>query len=358
MSIGGLLGVTDTERAFINTVGQRLVYDAAQEYIRAHNADVDAFMRIFVERTTEEHTVRYKLPGSGRLQRRGGQAQSAAVKPHGGWDVSFPLEDFGAQLAYDSVQAAYMTIAQLQNHVDTIRVQDLNTARFEMMRALFNNSARTFEDEHLQTPTLNLQPLANGDSVLYPPLIGAENAATSDHYLVSGYTASSISDNNNPYYTIRDKLEKHFGKPTGFGRVTVWINSAEVPKTEGLTDFDPVNDRFVQPGADTDTVIGLPSGMGRVIGRVSGVFVVEYDWIPSGYMLAVDLDMPAPLVKRVDPADTGLPRGLTLVGESDEHPFDRAHWRNRYGVAVGNRLNGVVMQFKASGTYDTPSAYV
>jgi hypothetical protein len=74
-------------------------------------------------------------------------------------------------------------------------------------------------------------------------------------------------------------------------------------------------------------------------------------------MLAVHLEAPAPVIKRVDPAATGLGRGLQLVAEDESFPFTASFWRHRFGFGVGNRLNGVVMELGTGGTYTVPAAY-
>lgn len=351
----GILGLSDSERTMINRVGQTIMYDAVQQYLDAHNADMQRQIRSFVQGQTTAYQLNYRLPGGGRLDRRGGQAQSAAGKATGTWTVAFPLEDFGRQLAYTDVDVAYMTVQDLQYHIDNVRIQDMNTRRYEMLRAIFNNTARGFQDE--VNGTLTIQPLANGDSVVYPPVVGSESEATDSHYIVSGYTAANISDTNNPFATIREELEEHFGTPGGYGNVCAFVNTAQVSKIELMTDFDPVLDSAIRPGANTAVPEGLPDVPGRVIGRVSGVWVVEWRWIPANYIYAQDLDMPAPLMERIDLTETGLAPGLQLVAENDRFPFISAHYRDRFGFGIGNRLNGVMMQFKNSGTYDVPAGY-
>ena len=99
--------------------------------------------------------------------------------------------------------------AELERHVSTIATQNVNTVRYELLKALLNNTQDTFVDP--LHGSLGIEPLANGDSVTYPPVIASESEATEDHYLESGYAASAISDSNNPYVTIRDDLAHHFG---------------------------------------------------------------------------------------------------------------------------------------------------
>lgn len=353
--IFGALGISDTERAFVNVIGQRVVYDAIQTLLNQYNTDLRGAMAVFVEQETEDFKERYKLPGGGRLQRRGGSAQSGAVKAYGGYDVAYPLEDFGAQLAADDIRMAYMTVQDLDRHLNTIFIQDTNTVRFELLKAILNNTQRTFVDE--LHGSLSIEPLANGDTVTYPPVLGSETEATDTHYLESNYAATAISDANNPYITVRDELEEHFGAEQGGSNIVAFINNAEVPETEDLTDFDPVNDRFTRPGDNQATLFGLPALPGRVVGRTNGVWVVEWRWIPASYLWAIHLDAPRPLKMRVDPADTGIARGLTLVARDEVYPLEASHYRHRFGVGCGNRLNGVVLEFGTGGTYSIPSGY-
>lgn len=352
--IYGLLNLSDNDRSYVNTLGQDVVFDAANQYLAMANADMMAAYSIFVQEETETFKERYKLPGGGRLQRRGGQAQSAATKAGGQWDVAYPLEDFGAQITGDDVAMAYMRVDELDRHLQTVTIQNINTMRFEMLKALFNNTQRAFVDPiH---GSINIEPLANNDSVTYPPVLGSESDATENHYLGLNYAATAISNTNNPYLTVRNELEEHFGTPQGFGNIVSFIHPDEVPETEDLTDFVPVPDSGINYGDDTDLARVARMVPGRIIGRVSGVWVAEWRWITSGYILSLDLDAPPPLKIRRDPADTGLQRGLHLKSRDATYPLEAAHYRHRFGVGVGNRLNGVVAQL-GTATYDIPTAY-
>lgn len=356
--IFGALGLPDTDRSYVRTIGQEAVYSATQQLLAQWNADMMGAMGLFVDSVTESHKERYYLPGGGRLQRRGRLTTAGAVRAYGSWDVAYPLEDFGAQVASDDISLAYMDMQQYNRHLDTVLLQDANTVRFEILKAIFNNTAATFVDPIWGS--LTVERLANGDSVTYPPVLGSETEATDNHYLESNYAATAISDTNNPYVTIRDELEEHFGIATGGNNILVLINPAEVPETEDLSDFDAIPDTFVSPGANTAIPSGYPSlipGSSRVIGRTNGVWVAEWRFIPANYMVGIHLDAPKPLKMRVDPADTGLGQGLQLVATDANYPLQASHWRHRFGIGVGNRLNGVVMELGTGGSYTVPAAY-
>lgn len=353
--LSGMLTLNDTDRVFNSTDGQRVVLDAIATYLNKVRSDLALAQSVFVETSTTDHIERYRLPGGGRLQRRGGYARSGAVKNFGAWDVAYPLEDFGDQIAENDIAMAYMSVGDMERHVDTVVNQSVNTRRFEMLKALVQNVTRTFVDP--LWGSLTIQPAANNDAVTYPPVLGAETEATDDHYLETGYAGSAISDSNNPLVTARDELEEHFGAGTGGENIVVFINNAQRAKIEALTGFDEVIDRFIRAGDQTNVPIQLPNVPGRIIGRGSGVWVSEWRWIPANYLVAVHLDAPAPLKERIDPPDTRLGQGLQLVAREADYPIESAHWRDRFGYGVGNRLNLVVLECATGGSYTIPTAY-
>ena len=356
--IFGRLGLSDTERVFAATQGQSVLFEEAMAYIARVNGELNQVLSVFVDETSSDHKRRFKLPGGGHLSRRGADGTYGAGKAYGYWDVAFPLEDFGREIAGNDVAMAYMTVRELENHINTVVAQNVNTVRFEMLKALLNNTQDTFVDP--LWGSLSIEPLANGDTVVYPPVLGSEDEATEDHYLESGYAASAISDSNDPIVTIVDDLEHHFGTATGGENIAVFINNAQRSAIEALTDFDPVPDRYIQVGDNVNVPFGWDalSRVGRVIGRHGhGAWVVEWRWMPSAYMLGIHLEAPKPLVKRVDPEDTGLGRDLQLVARDEEFPFENSTWRHRFGFGGGNRLNGVVMELGTGGTYSIPTGY-
>lgn len=359
-TIFGALGLADTDHVFEEKVGQRLIYETAQQYLDRLNMVFSDALGFFVERTVEEFKFRYKLPGGGFMQRHNFETQSRphAVKAVGQWDVALPIDDFRDALSENEIQMAYMTAADLQRHIDTVWTRYAQTMRHEIMRSLFRNTTRTFEDP-LQG-SLSVEPLANGDAVKYPPTYYNTTEATANHYLESNYAAASISDANNPLVTIRDTLTPHFGYSEGGEDIVVLINIDEIDDVEGLTDFVPLNDRGVMPGDDTATIANRPNNIpGRLVGRSNGVWIYDWSWgIPSGYMYGQHLRGEPPILKRRDPAKTGLGDGaLMLIAKDEDHPWETSIWRSRCGFGVGNRLNGVVMELGTGGTYTIPTTY-
>jgi len=359
--MGWLLGAlteADNERAFVGTVGQRLAFDWVTEYLSRWNEEVSLSLSVFVERQTEDFKIRYLLPGGGKLQRMDSQAPAFAVKRHGYFDVAFPLYHYGAVLAGNRVDMAYMTLGELEAHVDNITMQDLNTMRWRILTSIFEDTNFTFTDDY--HGNLTITRLANTDGTLFPPILGTETEADDDHYSESAYAVSSIDDTNNPLITLRDEIAEHFGGLGSTGRNFVYFHANDqLPYLEALADYVACTDRFLQAGASADEVAGWPTVPGRIHGRANGCWLAEWDgWIPDTYGIMILLEVPSPLIMRVDPADTGLPRGLALVATDQTHPMQESSFEHRYGFGCGNRLSAAVMEISGGGgTYAPPSAY-
>lgn len=360
-NIFGEMGVRDSDRLFNNTIGQQVIYDESQKFVDLYNRDIAAATACLVGGTTDLYKERYKLAGGGTMQRRGRNGKPGASKASGSWDVAYPIYDFAEALATDDVSMAYMTAQEYTLHLQGIFNKDAATYRFEMLRALFNNASSVFKDELYGD--LTVQPLANTDGTLYPPVLGATAEAEASCYAGTNYLTAAISDTNNPVKTAVDALQSRYGTPTGGAAIAYFYNPAEHAKLSALTDFVKVTYTYVEAGDNTATVKipGIPpvllQGSWEVTGTCNGAVMCKWANVPATYSLAVHLDAPPPLIERVDPADTGLGVGLQLIAKDIEDFFESSYWRHRYGLAARNRLNGFVQQLVASTTYTPPTIY-
>jgi hypothetical protein len=117
----------------------------------------------------------------------------------------------------------------------------------------------------------------------------------------------------------------------------------------------------VGPGSTADRA-NLPAGLPNdfeVIGviKYTGFRVMRWNMIPTGYVVALDLNGPKPVARREWPAGNQL-RGLQLIRPDADttYPVNSVYYE-RWAGWGGNfdRSNGAIMQVKASGTYDVPS---
>ena len=360
-NVFGALQIPDDDYTFLLTYGQEAVFNATQALLGNHNDDLEQFERVFVEKDTSAHIERYYLATGGRLGKLTNKTKPADTKAGGNWDVAFPLEQWGDRVAGDDVQMAYMSPGQYARNIAQVMESDVNTRRHEMLKRLFNNgggSPIVFVDPFWGS--LNLQPLANGDTTVYPPVVGSEINSVRNNYLTRSYATAAISDTNDPLTPIVNLLRSTFGIPTGGSNIAVFGNQTMTDAiSANMTLFNPIQMLYQQLGDNITQAVNWPTGLpGEVIGTFGGkCLVIHWEWIPADYLLAIHLDAPPPLRRRIDPPGTGLRPGLQLISQKRDAPLEEVMWRNRFGYAVGNRLNGVVMELAQAGSYAVPTGF-
>jgi len=357
----GALGMDDSDLAFTTVEGQNVIWSETQRIFQRYNEDLDAATALFVGETTEAFKERYYLPGGGESQEEDitQAGETAAVKTVGQWDVAYPMRQIGDSIAYDDIGIRFVSLARYEATIQSILNRNNNTVFRMILRAFLKNTNTAFTDPiH---GALTLMPLANQDGVLYPPPFGTTAEAEQQMYIGTAYAESAISNTNNPFLTIRDKVEPLFGFPQGGSAIVALIATSSVQYVQAMAGFVEYTGRYEVPGADVTTLRGLPTlpaGM-RIIGveTVSGVVIVEWPRMPSPYIVGLHLEAPKALKRRKDPANTGLMPGLTLWSKTFGAPFETARWRNRLGFAVANRLAAVVVHLSGTGTYTIPAGY-
>jgi len=356
-AILGVLGVEDTEAAFLINIGQELVFDAINLVLGYHNEDVAAATSVFVKGNTEKFTQRWMAPGSGTLTPVGQDpmAPGPAIGRYGYWDVSYPLREYSESMSGTRVALAYMTPAELDAWLDTIMERSIAQHRLRMLIALMESTNLTWVD--IKHGTLTVRRLANTDGAVYPPLPGATAEAQDTHYIDAAYNVAGIADATTPTVDLRDEVIEHFGGRQSGGEDILYIHgSDQTPYIVALTDYVRIPDRYVDYGDDTDLARAL-AAPGRLHGRCDGCWVTEWAWMPDEFGMAVHLRYP-PLMRRVDTAASGLPSGLTMVAKDRDHPLESAYFSERFGYAVGNRLSAACIEINAGGaTYTPPAAY-
>ncbi len=361
--LAGILNVSDSDRTFVGVVGQEAIYGAINVALAAYNEKLALATSAFVERETEDHMFRYYLPGGGRQQRMGQQAAPGAVKRYGYYDVAFPLREWGDELDGDRVDLAYMSMTSLDAQFKSILIRDRNTVFWRLLIAIMENTNLTFTDRR---GTLTVRRLANSDSsgpgstaTLYPPVLGSITEANDDHYIDAGYAVNTIADGVEPHVTLRDEIAEHFGGIGTIGRNFVYFHGTDqTAYLQALTGYAAISDRYIQESVTTAISSNFPNVPGRIHGRHKGVWLVEWDVMVATWGLAVLLDVPAPLIMRHDPVDTGLPKGFALVSRDDQFPMERMTFTHRYGFGCGNRLSAAAIYIAgANGGYTAMTGF-
>jgi hypothetical protein len=360
--MGALLGMINANEymtTYPQNVTNAVLYDAVQKYFAMHNAEMEKIESLFVEQTVEKASITYAQPQSaGYLQRLTGVGEVAARRGRGTWSAGFMLEKFGDALMRSDDDMARMTPAEFEMHIDGIRQNDRNTRRLRILQALSSKATISITNDIEGAGAYSVVPLASQDGTMYARFTDGV-LQEAQNYIGANYVAGDIDATNNPIKTAREQIRTYFGQ-NGSQNLVTFINSDETEVFSALPSFREVGDPYLQQGDGETRVINTPANLpGVVLGRGYGSWIIEWDFIPSGYSFTFDLNAPKPLFKRIPVAEfrqrKGLQNGLTLINEGINFPLHTSRWENWFGYGVANRLNGVWIQYVASTTYTDPT---
>jgi hypothetical protein len=364
LKLFGHLGYADAVQPFGSPTVQAQFYETTQDLVAQYRADTDAQAGLLIQRDTENFQEWYTLyVHGGMLQALGGHDRPKGLKGYIRYTTGYPIEQFGEAIVDERVALAYMTVEQYDAHVFGMFRRHSARYRFEMARRLFRGTSESFTDPMFGATTV--QSLANGDGAVYPLGNAGNDPITETHYLPTNF--ATITNVNNPYALIVAKWTAMFPEETVGGDSIIFINTNELAATQALATFYTITDpNLVQPITATrltnePTVPGSAKIVGRYVGANGGAWIATWNAaVDPGYMLSVHPNVPGPLVRRVDTAASGLPRGLHLEAEKGydvNWPFRDQIFMDRFGFGVGNRLGAVVLQLVASTTYTPPTRY-
>lgn len=232
-------------------------------------------------------------------------------------------------------------------------------------KAIFNNVTRSTD---INQRSIAVYPLYNGDATVPPAYKTTTHTSGHDHYLVSGAASVDSGDLDEMATHL-----KHHGYGTADGaRMLLLVNEQELNtiRTFRIASGDSYD--FVASGAAPPILLPANQAVGgqavptqvdgfTVAGKYGPWLVVEEDYIPAGYMLGFSTggtnNIGNPVGIREHRQSTL--RGLQLVkGPDNDYPLIDSYYVRGFGTGVRHRGASVVMQVKASGTYDIPADYV
>lgn len=350
----GMVGLNNDDFLRVGQVDYNILQDAVRAYVdNAVDAMQDS-MSIFVEEVTTEYQEKMQLPMTGEMSQTVSGAEVPPVTVLGDWTVAYPLYEFSEGLVATAVDYAYLTPAAFDKHINGLLSRYSSRVQKEILRAIFDDTAMTFNDPY--RGNLTIEALANTDGTLYPPDITGEDPTERQAYIAAGYT--TLSTVNNPFPAMRTYYSNIYGTPAN-NDVIAFIHSDEVSGLQSISGFTEVRPEFTQLSDAQEYALANKFLPGEILGRVNGVLVSRWDYIPSGYIVGLHTapGVAAPVKMRVDPADTGLGGGrLQFLEAPTSHTKAFNYWRARFGMGVFNRLNGYIVQLTL-GSYTVPSAY-
>lgn len=328
-----------------------LLISAIEYDQQRHNADIDAMLRLFTMETTE-YSQEVTQTGSSRNQPLDENGRAKPIKPGAPYTVAWPLQASGSAHGANYVTRIKMTARDLARTMAQMYRGDYLWVQEHILGAFFANTSYTWTDI-TGRGALTIRGLANGDATTYYKT-GSNTLATDTHYLAQ---AAGIADATNPYPTIKSELVEH---PENTGEVVAFIATDLVTTTQALAEF-----RSAQLDADiqlpnTATVLTgsldmtLPPGA-VIKGKTdSGVWIVEWPAMPSGYILAITTGGPKPLARRVFEED--VLRGFRPQGTREDFPYFEEQWARWEGYGAFNRVGAVAVRI-GNASWAVPTNY-
>lgn len=293
------------------------------------------------------------------------------------FSLGYDFRDYDIALRY--------TWKFIRDH-DTRQVQAQHNAALEgynrllfrrVMEAVFDNRNRIAD---IEDQNINVYPLYNADGTVPPAYKGTSFDGTHTHYLVSNGTADGggkVHVDSEDLETMKLKISEHgYGTEQGttFVLIANTIDVADIRTFRaGVANFNGAVAKYdFIPSANSPTIItpnptGLigtppPTSFGGlpVVGTYAGILIIEEDYVPVNYLMMFGTGGTGNLQNLVglrQHANANY-RGLRLIpGNQSGYPLVESFYSVGFGTGVRQRAGGVVLQLKASGSYDIPDAY-
>lgn len=339
-------------------------WNEVQDTIRIRNADRSSILDRFTFRT-QEVVTEVTVPSEVDFERASEYGQpvgikGTAVRLFRGYDFDF----YDLAIRYTWMSIAEMSQEQLRNNNNLALEADTKLQFMKVMQALFNpTNGNGFTDKN---EPVTVYRFYNGDGEVPPKWKTNTFTGNHNHYLVSGNTAITPANVD----TLQVSLEEHgYTLQSGY-QMVLWVNKIEADIIRTFRVADGAGFDFVptDPGVrgkvwvpDNGRYVGGPSGtVPGEIGTYGSFHVVEEDYIPSGYAVAIATGGADNLTNPIGYREHSNPayRGLKIIpGQRSDYPLLDSFYRRGLGTGIRQRGAGAIMQIKATGNYQVPAQY-
>ncbi|MCA4755266.1 hypothetical protein [Mycolicibacterium fortuitum] len=277
--------------------------------------------------------------------------------------LGFTFHDFdkATRISWRFLRGA--TAEQVRSVATRVFEADTNKLQELVFGRLFSNAPTSNDFQH------TVYSLWNGDGMIPPSFMGKTFDGTHTHYLVSG---GATIDSQDVELAINHVTEHGYGitpgsqlvllvNPAESEHVQSWRAGQENANTqEARWDFVPSSNAPAWISAENiHGAIPPPDFHGlKVLGSYGKAWVIESYVIPQGYFSVVatgglnSADNPLALREHEKPEW----RGLKLVpGPWQKYPLVESFFMRGIGIGTRHRGAAVVVQCKASGSYEVPT---
>lgn len=243
-----------------------------------------------------------------------------------------------------------------------------------VLRQIFNSTTRVAT---IAGDPYNVYPFYNGDTFVPPKWKTTTHTTGHQHYVTSGAATVDYGD-----LAALETLLKHHGYDIMSGYQLLLLVNAQEGATirtmvagagSPVASYTFLASENVGGGVVLPVnggIIGRPNTAGAapglmVTGTIGPWIVVEDDYIPAGYMVAIAtqgegndgrgaLGNPIGIRRPENPSLEGL---RLAKGRDNDYPLIDSFYVHGFGTGTRHRGAGAVMQITAAGSYTIPTAY-
>lgn len=332
-----------------------------QATLRLWNKQRQPLINLFT-RNVAANTERVFFPTSEDFEEATEFGEPKGIRLGKPYIMGYDFKWYDIAIRYTWMFLAESDAEQIRGINNTALEGDSNLMFTKVMKTLFNptNSSAVINEQNV-----TVYKLYNADGTVPPRYKTNTHTSSHTHYLVSGGATIDPGDVD----AIYEHLYHHGYSVSTTNRMVLLVNRAQGATirtfkvaTGASYDFIPGSGYGGGVILPTGQVIAQPSGsVPGEIGTYGPWHVVEEDFMPPGYVIGFVSGGEQNILNLVgirEHENTGL-RGLRLVKGADrDYPLTDSFYLHGFGTGVRHRGAGVVMQIKASGTYDIPAAYV
>lgn len=306
---------------------------------------------------------RVSTPSVGTFERASEYGQPVGIRGGASFNRGYTFDFYDLAVRYTWMYIAEASRAQLESLNNQALEADNNLVFTEIMKTIFNPTNLVGQADN--NIPVNVYKFYNNDGEVPPQYKTNTFAGTHNHYITSGGATLTAAN----LVTIEDDLIMHGYGPQNGTKLVLWVNRVQGKvirtfRVSGGATYDFIPGEGVGGGTFISVnsgIVGAPSG--RVPGEIGtyGPFhVVEEEYIPAGYVVALAAGGPDNLINPIGFREHTNPayKGLKIIpGQRSDYPLLDSFYRRGFGVGVRQRGAGFVMQVTASGSYTAPAIY-
>lgn len=359
---GGFNDRTDIMPVALDGTDLNEMYREIQQTLALRNAQQNRLIDLLTFKVANEvDTV--GVPSDVDFEEASEYGQPKGIRGGAKFHRGYTFKFYDLAVRYTWMFIAEADRAQLQNLNNMALAADTRLIFNQVMKTVFNPTNLVgVADGNIP---VNVYKFYNADGEVPPTYKNTSFNGTHSHYLSSG--GATITSAN--LDTLIDHLTHHgYGQNNG-SKLVLWANKAQTATIKGFKTSGGASYDFI-PSSGYGGGVYIPAN-GGIIARPEGeipgelgtygpLHIVEEDYIPAGYVLALasggeaSLDNPIGIREHKNPAY----RGLQLIpGQRSDYPLIDSFYRRGFGTGIRQRGAGVVMQITTNGSYAAPAAY-